>query len=204
LNHSLSFVSVPWHNDGNNSMSDALIKDTKQKMQSGLEAFRQDLGRIRTGRATPSLIEGLMVEAYGSMMKLQEVASIAAPEATLLVVQPWDASLANTIANAIRNSDLHLNPAVEGNVLRIPLPPLTQERRQEFVKLVNKRAEEARVEVRGHRHDALAALKRAKDNGDLSQDEQQMYEKRIQEAVEDLNKQIDTLASAKEQELMKV
>lgn len=185
-------------------MSDQLIKDTKQKMQAALEAFRQDLGKIRTGRAAPSLIENLPVEAYGSTMRLQEVASITAPEAAMLIVQPWDASLANTIANAIRNSELHLNPAVEGSLLRIPLPPLTQERRQEFVKMVGKRAEEARVEIRSHRHEALSALKRAKDSGDLSQDEQQMYEKRIQETVEDQNKQIDTLATAKEQELMKV
>jgi ribosome recycling factor len=183
-------------------MSDQLVRDTKQKMTQALEAFQQDLGTIRTGRANPSLIENLALEVYGSTMKLQEVAAITAPEAALLVVQPWDASIANTIANALRESELHLNPVVEGAVLRIPLPPLTEERRREFAKLVGKRAEEAKVSVRSHRHDALSALKRAKDDGDLSQDEQQMYEKRIQEAVEDLNRQIESIGNRKEQELM--
>src|SRR4051812_11936233 len=101
-------------------MSDQLIRETKQKMSQALEAFQTDLGTIRTGRANPSLIENLQVEVYGSTMKLQEVASIMAPEAALLVVQPWDASIANTIANTLRTSELNLNPVVEGATLRIP------------------------------------------------------------------------------------
>jgi ribosome recycling factor len=185
-------------------MSEQVIQQSKQKMQQALEAFDRELASIRTGRAAPSLIENISVEAYGSFMKLQEVASITAPEASLLVVQPWDASIAGAIANALRNSDFHFNPIVEGAVIRVPLPPLTQERRQELVKLVGKKAEEAKISIRNIRQDALAQLKRAKDDGDISQDEQLGYEKRVQEVVENSNRQIEAAAKAKEQDLLKI
>src|SRR5690606_20462258 len=108
-------------------MSEQLIQQTKQKMQQSFEAFERELSSVRTGRAAPSLIENMMVEAYGSNMKLQEVASITAPEPTMLVVQPWDGSVTDSIAKSLRTSDFHFNPAVEGTVIRVPIPPLTQE-----------------------------------------------------------------------------
>ena len=185
-------------------MSEQVIQQTKQKMQAALEAFERELASIRTGRAAPSLIENMSVEAYGSQMKLQEVASITAPEASLLVVQPWDASIAGNIANALRTSDFHFNPVVEGAVIRVPLPPLTQERRQELVKLVGKKAEEGKISVRNIRQDAFTQLKRAKEDGDISQDEQVGYEKRVQEIVESTNQQIEAAAKAKEQDLLKI
>lgn len=185
-------------------MSEQVIQQTKQKMQAALEAFERELASIRTGRAAPSLIENMSVEAYGSQMKLQEVASITAPEASLLVVQPWDASIAGNIANALRTSDFHFNPVVEGAVIRVPLPPLTQERRQELVKLVGKKAEEGKISVRNIRQDAFTQLKRAKEDGDISQDEQVGYEKRVQEVVESTNQQIETAAKVKEQDLLKI
>lgn len=183
-------------------MSEQIITQTKQKMQQAIEAFERELASIRTGRAAPSLIENMLVDAYGSSMKLQEVASITAPEASLLVVQPWDASIAGSIANSLRTSDFHFNPVVEGAVIRIPLPPLTQERRQELVKLVGKKAEEAKISVRNVRQDALSQLKRSKENGDISQDEQLGFEKRVQEVVEATNKDIDSTAKAKESDLL--
>jgi ribosome recycling factor len=185
-------------------MSDQVISQAKQKTQASLEAFERELGTIRTGRANPSLIENLSVEAYGAHMKLQELASITAPEATLLVVQPYDASITGAIANAFRTSDLNLNPIVEGSVIRLPLPPLTQERRQEMVKLVSQKAEAARVAVRNVRQEAFSTLKRAKENSEISQDEQLGFEKRAQELVDSANKQIETLAAAKEQDLLKM
>ncbi len=185
-------------------MSEQIIQQTKQKMQQALEAFERELASIRTGRAAPSLIENMSVEAYGSQMKLQEVASITAPESSLLVVQPWDATIAGSIANSLRTSDFHFNPVVEGAVIRVPLPPLTQEGRQDLVKLVGKKAEDAKISVRTIRQDAFTQLKRAKEGGDISQDEQLGYEKRVQEVVEKTNRQIDTEAKTKEQDLLKI
>jgi len=185
-------------------MSEQIIQQSKQKMTQALEAFDRELASIRTGRAAPSLIENMSVEAYGSHMKLQELASITAPEAALLVVQPWDASIAGTIANALRTSDFHFNPVVEGAVIRVPLPPLTQERRQELVKLVSKKAEEAKISVRNVRQDAFTQLKRAKEDGDIGQDEQVGYEKRVQDVVEATNRQIESAAKTKEQDLLKI
>lgn len=185
-------------------MSEQLIQSTKQKITASLEAFDRELASIRTGRANPSLVENLAVEAYGAVMKLQELASITAPEPTMLVVQPYDGSIAGTIANAVRTSNLNLNPVVDGTVIRLPLPPLTTERRQEMVKMVNQKTEQARVSVRSIRHDALSELKKAKDDGDISQDEQAGYEKRIQDAVEAANKQIEQVAGHKEEELLKI
>jgi ribosome recycling factor len=185
-------------------MSDQIVKQTSQKIQASIEAFERELGTIRTGRANPSLVENLPVEAYGSTMKLQELASITAPEPAMLLVQPWDASVTGAIANAFRTSDLNLNPVVDGTIIRLPLPPLTQERRQELVKLVGQKTENAKVAVRSNRHDALSDLKRAKDNGDIGQDEQLGFEKRIQDAVDAANKQIETLAKTKEQDLLQM
>lgn len=183
-------------------MSEQLISQTKQKIQASIEAFERELGSIRTGRANPSLVENLNVEAYGSNMKLQEVASITAPEPALIVIQPWDGSLTGAIANAFRTSDLNLNPVVDGTIIRLPIPPLTQERRQELVKVVGQKAEGAKVSVRSVRHDAFSDLKKAKDNGEIGQDEQLGYEKRLQEAVDGANKQVESLAQKKEQELL--
>lgn len=185
-------------------MSDQTVKDTKNKMAQSVEAFAGELSSIRTGRATPSLVENLPVEAYGSSMKLMEVASITSPDPSSLLIQPWDSSVIGSIANAIRISDLNLNPVVDGTSIRLPIPPLTTERRQEFVKIVHKKAEEARVAIRSQRHDALSELKRYKDEGELSQDEQLGFEKRIQETVEDANRQIESMASHKEGEVLKL
>ncbi len=183
-------------------MSEQIIQQAKQKMQQSFEAFERDMSTVRTGRAAPSLIENLSVEAYGSMMKLQEVASITAPEPALLVVQPWDASLVDVVAKMLRTSDFHFNPAVEGTVIRIPLPPLTQDRRQEMVKMVGKKTEEAKISVRNVRQDTLTALKRAKEGSEISEDELAGFEKRVQDLVEATNKQIEAAAKVKEQDLM--
>lgn len=185
-------------------MSEQLINQTKQKLQQAKEAFESGLSSIRTGRAAPSLIENMSVEAYGSQMKLQEVASITAPEPAMLVVQPWDQSVVDSVVKSLRTSDFHFNPAVEGTVIRIPLPPLTQERRQELVKLVGKKAEEGKISVRNVRQDAFSQLKKAKQNNEMSEDEQLGYEKRVQEMVDSINKEIEATAKEKEQELLKI
>lgn len=183
-------------------MSEQLILQTKQKMQQSVEAYERDLSTVRTGRAAPSLIENLPVEAYGTTMKLQEVASITAPEAALLVVQPWDASVTDAVAKMLRTSDFNFNPVVEGNIIRIPLPPLTEDRRRELVKMVGKKTEEAKISVRNVRQDALSQLKRAKEATEIGEDEQAGYEKRVQELVDSTNKRVDELGKQKEQDLM--
>ncbi|HEX8395399.1 MAG TPA: ribosome recycling factor, partial [Longimicrobium sp.] len=143
----------------------------RQRMESALEALRRDFQSVRTGKANPALLDSVRVEAYGSMLPLNQVGTVSAPEPRMLTVQPWDKSQIKAIEKALRESDLGLNPSNDGNMVRIPIPPLTEERRKEFVKMLHKMAEEARVAVRQARKDANDDVKaRQKDEG-LSEDD---------------------------------
>jgi len=149
-------------------MSDAILKECEQKMQNSVEALHRELSKLRAGKATPALLEGIRVEAYGSQTPLNQVGSVGAPEPRLLVVQPWDKSLIGAIERAIQASDLGLNPSNDGQVVRVPIPALTEERRKELVKVAHGYAEEGRVAVRNARRDAKAACawwERAAANG---------------------------------------
>ncbi|MCW1930118.1 MAG: ribosome recycling factor [Candidatus Kerfeldbacteria bacterium] len=175
-----------------------------QAFEETLKHFSADLQHIRTGRAAPSLIESITVEAYGSVMRLQELAAITAPEAQTLVIQPWDSSTIRAIETALRDCDFHFNPVVDGQILRINFPPLTEEKRREMVKIVNQKAEDARISVRKVREEQLKKAKDAEKKGELSEDQLARFEKDMQSAIEDANGKIKAKVESKEKELMTI
>lgn len=176
-------------------------RHAKELMHKAVENTRREVSGIRTGKATPSLLDTVRVEAYGQHMALNQVASVAAPEPRLLTVTPWDKNLANAIQKAIQASDLGLNPAHDGTIIRVPVPALTQERRKELVKVVHKLAEEGKVAIRHARTDANNKAKKAEH---VSEDDKRHAEKDVQKLHDDAIKQIDVLVKAKETEIMEV
>lgn len=175
-----------------------------QAFNDVLKHFSADLQHVRTGRAAPSLIEAIAVQAYGSTMRIQELAAITAPEAQTLVIQPWDTSVIRAIETALRECDFHFNPVVDGQILRINFPPLTEEKRRDLVKIVNQKAEEARISVRKIREEQLKKAKDLEKKGELSEDELFRFEKEMQAATEDANAKIKSKVEAKEKELMTI
>lgn len=168
------------------------------------EHFKTDLQGLRTGRATPAFIENLPVESYGSTLPLAQLGSIAAPEPRLLTVQAWDPQTIKEIEKAIRQSDLGLNPAVDGQLIRIPFPPLTEEKRKELVKVMHHKLEEAKIQLRQIRETILKDLKQQKTDGKLSEDSFFRQEKDLQTEVDNTQTQLQQLADAKEQEMMTI
>ncbi|MCC6618920.1 MAG: ribosome recycling factor [Chloroflexi bacterium] len=182
---------------------DAIIA-IEPKMQRAIEAMERDFGGIRTGRASSTLVERITVEYYGAQTPLNQVASISTPDAHLIVIQPWDRSVLPAIEKAITRSDIGLVPNVDGTVVRLNVPPLTEERRREMVKQVHRRAEEARVEVRNHRREAAEHLKRAMRDGDLSEDEERRELEGLQRVTDRHIDAIDGRADRKEAEILEV
>jgi ribosome recycling factor len=185
-------------------MIDDVVADADSRMNKTIEALRRELMTIRTGRASPSLIERVMVEAYGTQAPLQQLASINAPEARLLVVQPYDRSTLGAIDKALRRSELGFNPTNDGAVLRIAIPQLTEERRREMVKLVHKYGEEARVAMRNIRRDSIKDLADLEHEKLISEDELKRGQDRIQEVTDRHTKQVDEISKTKEHEVMAV
>ena len=183
-----------------NTPGDA-VKQAKAGMDKAMDSARREFSSIRTGKATTALLDLVKVEAYGNAMPLNQVASVAAPEARLLVVTPWDKNLAPVIEKAIRDSDLGLNPASTGGVISVPIPALNEERRRDLVKIVHKLAEEGRVAVRHHRHEALQSIKKLDH---VSEDDKKHAEKDIQKVTDDHIRHIDEMVKAKEAEIMEV
>jgi ribosome recycling factor len=177
------------------------IKQARQAMDKAVEAVKREFATVRTGKATTALLDLVRVEAYGSEMPINQVASVAAPEPKLLTVQPWDKSLLKAVEKAILASDLGLTPSNDGNLIRIPLPPLTEERRRELVKVVHKFAEEGRVAVR---HARTEAINRIKKTEHVSEDEKKHTEKDVQKLHDDHLKLVDEAVKAKEAEIMEV
>lgn len=169
-----------------------------------ITSLQKELINIRTGRATPSLIENIQVEAYGSYMPLQQVASITAPEPRMLIVQPWDQQTIKDVEKAIRQSDLGLNPAVDGAIIRVPFPALTEEKRKELVKLMHTKLEESKIKLRQVRETYLKEWKSKKTEGKLSEDDFFRLEKDLKELVDITNKQIEDLGASKEREMMTI
>lgn len=178
-----------------------LVKHARESMHKAVENTKRELAHIRSGKASPALLDLVKVEAYGAEVPLNQVGMVASPEPRLLTVQPFDKSLAPAIEKAIRDADLGLNPASQGGTIRIPIPSLTEERRKELVKLVHKLAEEGRVAVRHARTDVLHKVKKIEK---ISEDEKTRGEKEIQKITDDHIKQIDQLIHAKEAEIMVV
>ena len=182
------------------SLADQL-KHAKQLMDKTVDAVRREFATVRTGKATTALLDLVRVEAYGNDMPLTQVASVAAPEPKLLTIQPWDKTLLKAIEKAILASDLGLTPSNDGNIIRIPLPPLTEERRKELVKVIHKLAEEGRVAIRHARTETIGKIKKIEH---VSEDEKKKGEKDIQKVHDEHLKLVDAAVKAKEAEIMEV
>jgi ribosome recycling factor len=180
------------------------LDELKGRMQKSIASLKDELAGLRTGRATPSLLEPVVVEAYGSKMPLNQVATVTVPESRMLSVQVWDRGLAGAVEKAIRNSGLGLNPAAEGVVIRVPLPELNEERRRDLTKVAHNYAEQARVAVRHIRRDGMDLLKKLEKDGDLAQDESRKLADQVQAATDNAVGEIDRVVAVKEQEIMQV
>ena len=185
-------------------MTEFSMTDLKKRMNGAVEVLRKEFGGLRTGRASASLLEPITVPAYGSEMPLNQVSTVSVPEARMLTVQVWDKGLVKAVEKAIRTSDLGLNPAVEGNLLRVPIPELSEERREELVKVAARYAEAARVAVRNVRRDGMEQLKRLEKDGELSQDAHHKFAHQVQELTDAEIKQINEMLAAKEAEIMTI
>ena len=180
------------------------LKEAEQRMKDAVDAMRREFATVRTGKATPALLDTVKVDAYGSKMPLNQVATIHTPEASLLVVQPFDKSLMGDVEKAILTADLGLNPSNDGNVIRVPVPPLNEERRKEYVKMLHKMAEEGRVSIRHARQTARDEIKERVKDHDLGEDEGHRQLDRVQELTDRFIAEIDELLQHKEAEVMQV
>jgi ribosome recycling factor len=185
-------------------MIDDVQKELVSSIAKAVEVLRRELSKLRAGRAHPSLLEGVRVDYYGTMTPLSQMAHINVPEPRLLTIKPWDKSAMKSVEKAIREADLGLNPQPDGDILRVPLPPLTEERRKEFVKIARKYGEECKVTVRKARHDALDMLKTIESDGGASADDVDRGKKKAEETVADATKQVDGVVSAKEKDIREV
>jgi ribosome recycling factor len=183
---------------------EALAKETAARMERSIESFRKELGKVRTGRASFSLLDGVKVDYYGTPTPLQQVGTLSVPESRLITITPWDAKMIGPIEKAIQASGLGLNPASDGKVVRIPIPPLTEERRKELAKVVRKMAEDARVAVRNVRREAIEKLKDREKKKEISEDDVKRGQDRIQKETDASVKKIDDILKAKEQEILEV
>jgi len=181
-----------------------IITQLKEELQKALEYLHKEYAGLQIGRASTGLVEMIDVEAYGATQPLKNMANISCPDPATIQVQPWDKSVMGNVEKAIRDSDLGLNPVNNGTVLLITIPPLTEERRKDLVKIVHKEAEESKVAVRQARHHAINKLKNLEKEKEISEDELKMQEKKVQESVDEINKQIDESAKHKEHEVMSV
>ena len=185
-------------------MIDEVLSEAKSRMGKSIEVLQRDLAGIRTGRATPMILDNIKIDYYGTQTPLKQIATISAPEARLLILQPWDNATLGDITKAIQKSDLGLNPSSDGHVIRLPIPPLSQERRKELVKSVHKRAEEGRVALRNVRRDSMDMLKDLEKEKEISQDEHKRAQNKLQEITDSFIAQADQIAKDKETELLEV
>lgn len=185
-------------------MVDDILKDARTRMQKAAEALQRELATLRTGRASPALVEHLKVDYYGAPTPLKQLATIAVPEARLITIQPYDRSSIGAIEKAIQKSDLGLNPATDGTVIRLVLPQLTEERRRELVKVVHKKVEEGRVAVRNVRRDALEHLRKAMKDKEISEDEERRAQEQLQKTTDQFIGEVDRIGQEKERELLEV
>jgi ribosome recycling factor len=183
---------------------DDILLEAEEKMIKTEEVVQHEFAGVRTGKASPGLVENIMVEVYGSHMRLRELAGITTPEPRMLVIQPWDATTIHPIEKAIQKANLGLNPAIQGKIIRIVLPELSEERRHEFVKIVRKMSEDGRVAVRHVRRDALEHVKKESKNGGISEEDVEHAEKEVQKLTDQYIAKIDAHLQHKEKEIMHV
>ena len=173
-------------------------------MEGALSSLKSDLAGLRTGRASASILDPIMVDAYGQQMPMNQVGTVSVPEPRMISVQVWDKSMVGAVEKAIRESDLGLNPVTDGTNLRIPLPELNEERRKEIVKVAHQYAEQTRVAIRHVRRDGMDTLKKAEKDGDMGQDEARSMSDKVQKATDDMISEVDNIVAAKETEIMQV
>lgn len=183
-------------------MKDEILSEMRQKMNKTAEALERDYKRIRTGRASTALLEGIKVDCYDTQMPLEQVASIAVPESRLITIQPWDLSIMGDIEKAILKSELGLTPANDGKIIRISIPPLTEERRKELARLAKKMAEENRISIRNLRREANDMFKELKNEKEISEDEFYRAQDDVQKITDEFIKKIDDITSRKEKEII--
>jgi ribosome recycling factor len=183
---------------------DQLLTDLRRRMDGALEVLRKEFGGLRTGRASASLLEPITVPAYGNNVPLNQVASINVPEPRLITVQVWDRSVVKAVDKAIRESGLDLNPQTEGQVIRVPIPDLNEERRRNLTRVAAKYAEDARVSVRNVRRDGVEALRRQEKEGEISQDEHRKLQREVQHLTDEFVKRIDEALAQKDREILQV
>ncbi len=183
---------------------DPILTEPNQKIEAALHHFKMEIAGIRAGRANPALIENIQVNVYGSNMKLNEVGNISAPQPSLLTVSVWDATILDKVIKAIQEANIGLNPSNEGNLIRLPIPPLTAERREEFIKLLHQKKEEANVAIRQIRQDFRNEWKKMQDSGQFGEDEFFRREKILQELIDKKILEIEYLGKAKEEELTQI
>ncbi|MCD6221173.1 ribosome recycling factor [bacterium] len=185
-------------------MKNKIVKEVESKMKSVVDYFTKEIGTLRIGRASVSLLEGIVVEYYGSKLPINQIATITIPQPQLLVIQPWDKNVIDEIVKAIQLSNIGLNPMSDGNVIRIPVPPLSEERRKEIVKILHKMSEEAKVEIREVRREANSKLKEKEKNGEISEDDMYRGIEEIQKITDKYIEEIDKKTESKEKEIMEL
>ncbi len=183
-------------------MESTVIKETKQKMEKTVEHLKKELSKVRTGRASASLLDDIKVDYYGSLMPISQLATISIPEPRLILIQPWDSSSISVIEKAILKSELGITPSNDGKVIRLVMPQLTEERRKELIKLAKKICEENKVAIRNERRDAIEKVKSEEKNKTLSEDDSKRLQKEIQELTDSYIKKIDEIMTLKEKEIL--
>ena len=183
-------------------MIDSTLEETRDRMEKSIDALNNELSRVRTGRASLSLLDGIRVDYYGTQTQLNQMASLSVPESRLIVIQPWDVSAIKDIEKAILKSDLGLTPSSDGKLIRISIPPLTEERRKELVKVVSKMCEEHKIAVRNIRRDSNELLKGFKKDGDISEDDAFKGQESVQKITDDFVSRIDEIYKDKEKEIL--
>lgn len=183
-------------------MINDITNDSEDGMKKAIDSFKRDLQKVRTGRANTSMLDGIKVDYYGTPTPVNQVATVQVVDARLITVKPWEKSMLPVIDKAIRASDLGINPVADSELVRLPIPPLTQERRKELAKVVNKQTEEARVAVRSARRDAMDMIKDAEKDKQITEDERKNGEKRVQDLTDKYIAMVEDIAKAKEKEIM--
>jgi len=183
-------------------MKEEILSECRQKMNKTIDSLKKDFGRIRTGRASTALLDGIRVNCYNTQMPLDQVASLSVPESRLITVKPWDPTIMGEIEKAILKSELGLTPVNDGKIIRIPIPPLSEARRKELAKLAKKMAEEGKIAVRSHRREANELLKELKNDKDISEDELFRTQDEVQKVTDEFIKKIDELTAEKEKEII--
>ena len=184
--------------------ADEVLSDANSRMGKAIDALKRDFNSIRSGRATPALLENLTIDYYNVSTPLNQLATISAPEARLILIQPWDRQSLREIEKSLLKSDMGFNPSNDGSIIRVPIPPLSQERRKELVRVLKKKTEDGKVAVRNVRRDALEHLRSLERNKEISQDENRRYQDQLQKGTDNFVAQIDQESSAKEGEVMQV